>query len=261
MSPILDKLAKVLAKAENTDNEHEAAAFLAQAQRMATTHSIDLAIARRHVTKSQQREVPIQKRIDVGEARAMGNARLVTLFLTIARSNDVTCNIARNSTYVIAYGFPSDIEVVETLFLHVAYQMVQAANAYLKGDDWRHERVWSEDKMDTVLLNAKTARLSFYDGFVLRIGGRLEEAKATAEAAIVDAETEVSTSSALVLADKRAEVASFYNEKSTARGSWRGRQRQAPVSHRSAAAGSTAGQKARLTSQRAVTGGHVAING
>ena len=43
---LVDKIAALLAMAERTTNEHEAEAFLAKAQALATHNSIDLALAR-----------------------------------------------------------------------------------------------------------------------------------------------------------------------------------------------------------------------
>ncbi len=45
---MLSRIAALLRQAENTDNAHEAEAFMAAAQRLATTTSIDLAVARAH---------------------------------------------------------------------------------------------------------------------------------------------------------------------------------------------------------------------
>jgi hypothetical protein len=45
---MLARIAALLRQAEGTDNAHEAEAFMAAAQRLATATSIDLAIARAH---------------------------------------------------------------------------------------------------------------------------------------------------------------------------------------------------------------------
>jgi len=45
---MLERIAALLRQAENTDNPHEAEAFMSAAQRLATTTSIDLAVARAH---------------------------------------------------------------------------------------------------------------------------------------------------------------------------------------------------------------------
>jgi hypothetical protein len=45
---MLARIAALLRQAEGTDNPHEAEAFMAAAQRLATATSIDLAVARAH---------------------------------------------------------------------------------------------------------------------------------------------------------------------------------------------------------------------
>ena len=45
---MLARIAALLRQAEGTDNAHEAEAFMAAAQRLATATSIDLALARSH---------------------------------------------------------------------------------------------------------------------------------------------------------------------------------------------------------------------
>lgn len=253
---ILDKISKVLAQAEGTDNEHEADAFLAHAQRLATTHSIDLALARRHTAKKQARETPIQRTITIGESRAMGNTRLIELFHAVARNNDVTINIAHNSTHVVAFGFPSDVEVVEAIYGHLAYQMVESATKWLRTGEFRGETVWNERTVTWKPANAKTARLSFYDAFIARVHSRMTEARMAAEKQTTPTRSESSTS--LVLADKRAEVADFYKENSNARGSWRG-SRSASTSTSGRRAGDAAGREARLTATPTLPAGKTAL--
>lgn len=253
---ILDKLKKLLAQAEGTDNEHEADAFLSQAQAMASRHSIDLALARRALAKTQKREQPTQRTIPIGEARSLGNARFVNLFLAVASNNDCKTNIASNSTFLVAYGFPSDIEVAETLYMHLAVQMAEAAKAFLAAGDWRGEKTW-DPRRGWVAVNAKAARLTFYDAFIDRIAARLTAARQQAEAqaeADLQAEREAHSqagrdasapSAALVLADKRAEVNDFYKSTSNARGSWGG-SRAVGASSSARRAGRRAGDAARL---------------
>ena len=39
---LVDRIGKLLAQAEGTDNEHEASAFVERAQQLATAHAVDL---------------------------------------------------------------------------------------------------------------------------------------------------------------------------------------------------------------------------
>lgn len=94
----LTRIAALLRKAESTDNDFEAAAFMEAAQRLATLESVDLAVARAHTARSEKRAEPIQRTIEIGERGKRSLKTYVKLFLAIGHENDVTCDIAQNST-------------------------------------------------------------------------------------------------------------------------------------------------------------------
>src|SRR5512142_2584890 len=142
----LTKLAALLRQAESTTNEHEAEAFMAAAQRLATATSIDLAVARAHSARKERRAAPIAKRIEIGPPGKRALRTYVQLFLAIARANDLTCDLAGNSTYVIAYGFETDIEVAEALYASLVVQMVRSSDAYLRSGTYRRESNWVEER-------------------------------------------------------------------------------------------------------------------
>ena len=253
---LLDKVAKILNHAENASTEAEANAFLAKAQSLATEHSIDLARARQHTQSKQRRESPVQEHVTIGEPGRMGNTRLVNLYTGIADANDVKCNIAHNSSYVVAFGFPSDIEVVNTLFLHLSHQMVEAGNAFVRAGEWRGRTEYDPSRYRDVPVTARRARLGFYDGFISRVTARLMGARRQAREALIDADLTAlapdtardQTGTALVLAAKEVEVVDFYKNISTARGSWRGNRRAVAGSSLGRSRGVEAGDNARLTS-------------
>jgi hypothetical protein len=274
---MLDKLAKILAQAENASTPEEASTYMKKAQSLATLGSIDLAVARQHTAKKEQREQPTHKMITIGQARKQNNARLVNLFNAIAYANDVRLNIANNSTFVIAFGMPSDIEVVEVLYASLLFQMVESANAWLKTGEYKKETVrgkkkvwdayWGEWDYETVYkpMDGRTARANFYDAFTGRISARLQEARKEAlEAAkektysvpstgVDGKEYEIEVTAALVLFDKKKEVSDYFNAKSTAKGTWKG----ASTTTRSStarSAGDSAGRSARLGSAKAIGG-------
>uniref|UniRef100_A0AAU3I6C9 DUF2786 domain-containing protein n=1 Tax=Streptomyces sp. NBC_01393 TaxID=2903851 RepID=A0AAU3I6C9_9ACTN len=274
---MLDKLAKILNKAENASTPEEAAAYMKKAQTLATLTSLDLAVARQRTAKNELREQPTHKSITIGQPRKQNNARLVNLFLAIAYANDVRTNIAMNSTYVIAFGMPSDIEVVETLYASLLYQMVESANAWLKTGEYKKEKVrgkkkvwdsyWHQWDHETVWkpMDGRTARANFYDAFTGRISARLLEARQEAlEAAkqksysvpstgVDGQEYEIEVSAALVLFDKKKEVSDYLAAKSTAKGTWKGATRTSRSST-ARSAGDSAGRSARLGSTRAIGG-------
>jgi hypothetical protein len=243
----IDTVAALLAKAERTDNPHEAEAYLAKAQHLATLASIDLAAARTRTAGRERREQPVSRTVSVGERGKRANKHLVELFLAVAAANDVVCDVARNSTFVIPYGMPSDLDVTEALWQSLAHQMVASANAYLAGGAWRHEayariEVVGRIAWDTGDLRphtAQTARAAFYQGFIARLRERLREAREEAIAArpsvpvgddaaaggAADAGAggaSGTSSGALVLAAKAEEVRRFHGASSRARGSWSG---------------------------------------
>ncbi len=110
---MLTRIGGLLRQAESTDNPHEADAFLAAAQRLATSASVDLAVARAHATAKERRATPVQRLITIGEAGKKGLRTYAQLFLAIAAANDVQCDITATSTVVYAYGFTDDIDVCE----------------------------------------------------------------------------------------------------------------------------------------------------
>ncbi|HEU4674994.1 MAG TPA: DUF2786 domain-containing protein [Motilibacteraceae bacterium] len=280
----LDRIAALLTKAERTDNPHEAEAFLAKAQQLATTHSIDLALARSRTARAEAREQPESRTITVGEPGKRANKHLIALFSAVARSNDVVLDVAANSTYVIAYGMPSDIEVVQAMWASLATQMTAAAGAYLSTGRWRGETYWRKSRdrwsggWEQAPHSAQSARAAFYTAFVPRIAERLTAAReqamrdsdaARSPAAVSDGASETgpagepaSTSAELVLRRKHEEVRAFHAHRSQARGTWRGYSGSAHVGGGSAtSAGRAAASRARLGSATGIGGEGKALPG
>jgi hypothetical protein len=228
---LVDKVGKLLAQAEGTDNEHEAAAFVERAQALATAHAVDLELARARQRERHRRsahEALVQERLDVGERGKRGNRHRVLLYAVVARVNDVLVNVAHDSTYVLGFGHRSDLDVVERLYASLAVQMTVAAQRRLDAGEHRREGV-----------GAQTWRLSFYDGWVDAVGHRLEQARDRAVAQAVassPAPAAGEPSTALVLRAKEERVRDFYATASEARGSWRGAVAGRTARSRSAAA-------------------------
>lgn len=262
---MLDKIAKLLAQAEGTKNEAEAEAFLKAAQRLATQESIDLAVARQHTAKKEQREQPTQKRIWLGESGQKNIKYLAKLFMEVGEQNGLRFNVARNSIYVLAFGMPSDIEVTEVIYGSLAHQMVAAANDYLKSGEYKQETAghkWHEGRQEWVAkpMDGRVARANFYEGFISRVGLRLATARREAEQAVAETSYEVlneegnetQTTGALVLVRKAEEVRDFYTKTSRAKGSWNPGG-PSLYSGASRGAGSEAGSRARIGSSKAIS--------
>lgn len=261
---LLTRIAGLLRQAENTDNPHEAETFMAAAQRLATASAIDLALARAHDPAARKNTVPISRHIAIGEVGKRGLKTYVQLFVAIARANDVTVDVAGNSTFVLAYGFESDIDTCEALYTSLVVQMVAASDAYLRSGDYKGEmsaRVvrrgqgWrSRTVVERKPLAPITARLNFQSAFAERIGARLATARDEEQQAAISTEGGSGTghsgtsgsSTAIALRDKEIEVTDFYRSESKARGTWRPTSASAGYSHGARQAGDRAGRRAKI---------------
>jgi hypothetical protein len=243
---MLARIAALLRQAEGTDNAHEAEAFLAAAQRLATATSIDLAVARAHSGARSHAQAPIQRIITIGTAGARGLRTYVQLFVVIASANDVKCDIASNSTFVYAYGFAEDIDATHALYASLVVQMVRASDLYIASGSHR--------PTPTI-----TARLNFQLAFGARVGQRLVESRDQARReAQVDQRRAPGT--AIALRDKDLELRDFYRGESSARGTWRASRASAGYSSAARRAGDRAGKRARLGNNAELSSARAALN-
>lgn len=261
---LLTRIGGLLRQAESTDNEHEAEAFMAAAQRLATRSSIDLAVARTHTRDRERGATLIQRMIPIGEPGRKGLRTYVQLFVAIADANDVRCDVARTSTQVYAYGFAADIDVCEALYSSLLVQMVQASDRYIKSGAYRSatmEKVVVERRRGRrvrrvvrVPVAGVTARLNFQMAFAARIGARLAAAQAEVRRAATTRDLhatepiseEQAAGTALALRGKELELADFYSRNSEARGTWRGPDTSTGYAPDARRAGDQAGRVARL---------------
>ena len=258
----IDRIAALLAKAERTDNAAEADAYLMKAQSLATAASIDLAVARARTEKKEQREQPEMRTITIGEKCKRANQHLIALFIAIARANDAQVDIASNSTFVLAYGMPSDLNVIDALFSSLAVQMTAASQEWLTVGAWRREayvaveRSGGRSRRVTKQHTAQTARAAFYRAFVERMRERLTQARDEATAASQRAPRDSQgTDRSLVMRNKTQEIKDFHRGESKARGSWSGYSGGVRGDGgTSGSAGRRAASLARLSSQQALPG-------
>ncbi|KAA1248379.1 DUF2786 domain-containing protein [Mycobacterium simiae] len=229
---MLARIAALLRQAEGTDNPHEADAFLGAAQRLATAASIDLAVARSHSADRSAAQTPTQRTISIGTAGSRGLRTYVQLFVLIAAANDVRCDVASNSTFLYAYGFPEDIDATHALYAGLVVQMVRASDAYLASGAHR--------PTPTI-----TARLNFQLAFGARVGQRLAEAREQARRE-VSADRAGAPGTAIALRDKEIELRDHYRGASKARGTWQAGRASTGYSSAARRAGDRAGRQARL---------------
>ncbi|HTM84409.1 MAG TPA: DUF2786 domain-containing protein [Mycobacterium sp.] len=229
---MLVRIAALLRQAEGTDNPHEAEAFMAAAQRLATATSIDLAVARSHAATRSPAQVPTQRTLTIGAAGSKGLRTYVQLFVVIATANDVRCDVASNSTFVYAYGFAEDIDASHALYASLVVQMVRASDAYIGSGAHR--------PTPTI-----TARLNFQLAFGARVGQRLAEAR---DQVLKQATNDRSRTpgTALALRNKEIELHDYYRGASKARGTWQASRASAGYSSAARRAGDRAGRRARL---------------
>lgn len=270
----LTRIAALLRKAESTDNSFEADTYMEAAQRLATEASVDLAVARAHTADKERRAMPAQREVVIGEAGKRGLRTYVELFVAIARANDVTCDVARNSTRVFAYGFDTDLDTTHALYASLIVQMVRASDEFIKSGAYTAEQVkrYSSQRRrwEITPVSPITARLSFQRAFAARIGRRLKDAKDAVTAQAVRADRKSSrrdagtehgalTGTALVLRNKEIELVDHYRAHSKARGSWRGSSASAGYSPHAARAGDGAARRARLGTERSIGGAQTQI--
>lgn len=229
---MLSRIAALLRQAEGTDNPHEAEAFMAAAQRLATATSIDLAVARSHSAKREAAQAPTQRTITIGEPGTKGLRTYVQLFAVIAAANDVRCDVASNSSFVYAYGFPEDLDTTHALYASLVVQMVRACDAYLA--------TGAHKPTPTI-----TARLNFQLAYGARIGQRLAAARDEAKKA-AEEDQQSAPGTALALRNKELELVDHYRRTSKARGTWYAARANAGYSSAARRAGDRAAKHARL---------------
>jgi hypothetical protein len=242
---MLARIAALLRQAEGTDNPHEADAFMAAAQRLATATSIDLAVARSHADKRTKAQTPVQRTITIGNAGTRGLRTFVQLFTVIAMANDVKCDVASNSTFVYAYGFAEDIDASHALYASLVTQMVRASQAYIASGAHR--------PTPTI-----TARINFQLAFGARIGQRLAQAREEAQREATNGR-DSQPGTAIALRNKDIELKSFYRQTSEARGTWRATSATAGYSSAARRAGDRAGRKARIGGNAELAGARGAL--
>ena len=237
---MLTRIAALLRQAEGTDNEHEAEAFLSAAQRLATATSIDLAVARAYSAQRTAAQAPAQRTISIGDPGTRGLRTYVQLFVVIALANDVKCDVASNSTFVYAYGFPEDIDASHALYSSLVMQMVRASKEYLA--------TGAHKPTPTI-----TARINFQLAFGARVGQRLSEAREEARRSATEG-SDRAPGTAVALRNKDLELTSFYKRASAARGTWRASSATAGYSSEARRAGDRAGRRARLGPAQELSG-------
>lgn len=191
-TPIEDKIAKLLAKAEGTDNAHEAEAFTAMAEKLMLAHGVERAAVEGKRPGSVQQPIVIEKVVvKDGSGYAMA---LIQIAFAVAPSFD--CRALQSSMHGGAkqawfIGHKSDVEDAVALFNSL---VTQAPKQALR---WQKENQGWADRNEAFL-----ARREFIFSFGSGVRERLTETRK-----IVVAETGAGTE--LVLVDRKKRVDSW----------------------------------------------------
>ncbi|GAA4682379.1 DUF2786 domain-containing protein [Nocardioides nanhaiensis] len=193
--PVLGRIRKLLAKAESTEFEGEAESLTAKAQELMTRHAVDLAAVQVAAGDGGARDdVPRMMRLPVDAPYADAKSHLAAV---VARANRCRAVLLSRLGLCSVLGHARDLEVVELLFTSLLVQAQQSLTAA-----GRRAGAGSQ-------LRSSSFRASFYLGFALRIGERLEAAN---EVAITQAGAQ-GTSALPVLRSREQAVQDAFDER------------------------------------------------
>jgi hypothetical protein len=175
----LERVRKLLAKAEGTDNEHERATFMAAASALMAKYGIE------SLGPSAERWAPGDRIVTLPKPWAREKARLVSLVAQAVRCRPLLIGHGDGGQRVHVFGFADDLERADVLATSLLLQMATGLARVRPPADAPAVRAY---------------RRSWLLGFTDEVYRLLREAEATARAEAPGASTE------LVLADRQAEV-------------------------------------------------------
>ena len=164
MSDITTRIGALLSKAEGTTNDIERDTYIAKAQELATKYAIDMEAARLAAGGEARRETPVAERVELFDRydRSQTRSFFVSLYMAIGKANNLRFLIDRESRYVVAHGFQSDIDITTQMYNSLSLQMVSASERYIKTGDWKDRSGFFDRQGEWRLMTARTARRSFY---------------------------------------------------------------------------------------------------
>lgn len=193
---IIDRIRGLLAKAESSEFEEEAATFLDKATELMAKYRVDEAVL---AAAGKAANDPVDRAfIDLSGYHSPKGSLAVHL------ADALDCHVlwthggARGTKRLAVVGHVSDLATFEALMTSLELQL-----------DRELHKVKGYDSGDT-----RARRTSFANGWVYRVGRRIKAHLATAvDTAVAEAEAEDASSSvALVLAERRDVVADKYQE-------------------------------------------------
>ncbi|TDD43534.1 DUF2786 domain-containing protein [Nonomuraea terrae] len=179
----LERVRKLLAKAERTDNEHERAAFMAAASTLMAKYGIEA------LPPEGTRQTPGDRVVTLPGPWAREKARLVSLVAQAVRCRPLLLGRGDGGQRVHVFGFAADLERAELLATSLLLQM---ASGLARAD------------LPEGVTAVRAYRRSWLLGFTDEVYRLLCAAESRAETEAVAGAGAAGT--ALVLADRRAEV-------------------------------------------------------
>jgi hypothetical protein len=150
----------LLAKAESTNSEHEAAALWEAAQKLMIRHAIDESML---PTGDQKRESIVTRTVSLNPRDEIFSAKAL-LWNAIAKANRCRAYQSKWAGELSVVGYESDTVFVELLFASVMMQYATARN-----------RGWKEYKANPFATQSRYLWVNaFAQGYALRIGERLK---------------------------------------------------------------------------------------
>lgn len=212
---LIDKITKLLAKAERAGTPEEAEAFAAKATELMMKHSIDEAMiaARRPGESSKIGRLRINVRGSYWQAHrdlAFGIGKAFGCKL-LQGNGGYAVDGKKIAGYAIIVGFEDDLKLIEQLYASLLIQQTRALDSFKRSVDLSHY-----SGMEKFI-----ARRSFCFGFADEVGRRLEEQRKNA-AAEAESTNTTGTSVALVLASRSDMLEKAYAEMYPRRGKARG---------------------------------------
>lgn len=182
---MVDKIQKLLAKAEGTTNENEAATFMAAAQRLMLEHAIEEGMLAKADPLRKTR--PIVRTMEFGKNQT-GIKALRYLLAGVAENNRCKVWMEAGRMNMSIAGFEEDVEFVLMLQASIRVQMATALATAAK-------------EPIAKAIGGKTFAVNFMYGYVGRVNTRLKAMQRAAE------EEVVGRSNLPVLLDRKAAVA------------------------------------------------------